>query len=43
MNLKSPKMWAAIIGIGLALVGAVTGMDLKKAMCEGEVSTSESK
>jgi len=41
MNVKNPKMWAAIIAIVLALVGAFTGMDLKKAVCDGDAAAAE--
>ncbi len=37
MDFKSGKLWAAIVGVCLALVGALTGSDIKKAVC-GEPS-----
>jgi hypothetical protein len=37
MNLKNPKIWGSIIAIVLAVVGALTQMDLKGAVC-GEAS-----
>lgn len=42
MNLKNPKVWGSIIAIILAIVGAVTQMDLKGAVC-GSDQALESK
>ncbi len=40
MNLKNPKVWGSVIAILLAIVGAVTQMDLKGAVCGSESSAS---
>jgi hypothetical protein len=40
--MKNPKMWGAIIAVILAVVGAVTQMDLRGAVC-GSESAAESK
>lgn len=38
---KNPKLWGLIITVVLALVGAFTGMDIKKSICGDEGSVME--
>jgi hypothetical protein len=38
---KNPKLWGLIITVVLALVGAFTGMDIKKSICGDEPSVME--